>query len=256
MEAPATESAFPAPPERFKAFTETNLNLLKLLRERTNTSEGQALPEGTSQAEVLNDQAADSIPAFELTDLEKPHVDWVVEGGRFDMFSNPWAIVDGQPVLPQPRKSIFELPSTNGDRRPALHKLLKTLLRTWYTALGSMIEHIPVDDTVPTPFLEDAHYMNEIGYCFLDIVNGFRPLQARENLEQQLLKQLRERRDETQRIHQCDVISKNIADLRSQVLAAKYRAGTSSSADDSKSAGDGFTQATPEDVFNWAEQVG
>jgi len=121
MEAPATESAFPAPPERFKAFTETNLNLLKLLRERTNTSEGQALPEGTSQAEVLNDQAADSIPAFELTDLEKPHVDWVVEGGRFDMFSNPWAWTGSQYFPSQGRASLNSHPRTGIDDLPFIN---------------------------------------------------------------------------------------------------------------------------------------
>lgn len=66
----------------------------------------------------------------------------------------------------------------NPDQRDALHKMLKTILRGWYTVLGSLTEHLPVDNHVLSPWDEEVHFMNSIGTSFMNVVNSYRPLQV------------------------------------------------------------------------------
>lgn len=64
------------------------------------------------------------------------------------------------------------------DKRTSLHKMLKTILHMWYTVLGSVTEHFPLDDSVMDRSHDEAIFMKEVARSFLDVVNSFRPLQA------------------------------------------------------------------------------
>ena len=56
--------------------------------------------------------------------------------------------------------------------------MLRTILHSFYDLLGAVSENIPVDDSLNTAYQEDAMFMSEIAYSFLDIVNSYRPMQA------------------------------------------------------------------------------
>lgn len=79
------DNPFPRPPERFKLFTPRNVGLLKTLRERTGTNVLEPLPQDRTQAEILEGENLDGVPE-DLTELEPPRVDWIVEGGRYEVF--------------------------------------------------------------------------------------------------------------------------------------------------------------------------
>ena len=77
---------FPSPPSHYTNHTAHNLELLSLLRERT---EGQRSSELT-QFEILSDQ--NDVPEWPLTSLEKPRVDWIREEGYYDVFGDRWFV--------------------------------------------------------------------------------------------------------------------------------------------------------------------
>ncbi len=98
--------------------------------------------------------------------------------------------------------------------------MLRTVLHSFYNLLGAVSEHIPVDDRVSTAYEEDAMFMSEVAYSFMDMVNSYRPLQvslsiwhdcarltplrqARVTLEELLIKQLNDRHEETKQINEC-----------------------------------------------------
>ncbi|KAG8863077.1 Mediator of RNA polymerase II transcription subunit 7 [Tulasnella sp. 330] len=263
MEVPQDYESYPVPPARFKSFTDANLKHLKLVRERTRTTIHEPLPEGTTQADILNDQPPESIPDFDVSVLERPRIDWILEGGRFEMFNDPWPIYEGRPTLPEPTMPDVVPRPPGVDQREALHKMLETILRGWYTVLGSLTEHLPVNDTALTPWDEDIHFMNSIGISFMNAVNSYRPLQARTSLEELLMKQLRERRAETKLIHErCDAIETNLATLRAQAQAVREQADTTRNLvvdnlhrRQPATVANPNGEATIEDVFNWAQDI-
>jgi MED7 protein len=77
---------FPSPPSNYKHYTAHNIDLLSLLRERT---EGQDASE-SSQHEILSDQT--DVPEWPLTSLEKPRVDWIREEGHYSVFGDTWFV--------------------------------------------------------------------------------------------------------------------------------------------------------------------
>jgi mediator of RNA polymerase II transcription subunit 7 len=77
---------FPSPPSHYTNYTAHNLQLLSLLRERT---EGHSASELT-QVEILSDQ--NDVPEWPLTSLEKPRVDWIREEGHYNVFGDTWAV--------------------------------------------------------------------------------------------------------------------------------------------------------------------
>ena len=77
---------FPSPPSHYTNYTTHNLQLLSLLKERT---EGQNASEST-QTEMLSDQK--DVPEWPLTSLEKPRVDWIREEGHYNVFGDTWFV--------------------------------------------------------------------------------------------------------------------------------------------------------------------
>lgn len=79
---------FPSPPTQYNRYTQRNLELLALLRERTATSLHDAVQDG--QHAILSDQA--DVPEWDLTELEPPRADWIVEEGGYDTFGDRWPV--------------------------------------------------------------------------------------------------------------------------------------------------------------------
>ncbi|KAG8936084.1 Mediator of RNA polymerase II transcription subunit 7 [Tulasnella sp. 418] len=239
---------FPEPPPRFKLFSKENIQALQLLRERTNTTKHGDLPAGTTQQDILSDQS--SIPDISLLDLEPPRLDWVLEGGAYYCYSDYWTIQNGHPFLPSTHLETM-FPKLEADQRDNLHTMLRTILRTYYVALGSITEHSLLDVAATPVYSDELDYMIGVALNFQKCVNDIRPLQAQETLEQVLIKQLQDRRQETQAIHnKCDEIEESLASLKA--LAAKIGSSTKATAIEPTPSD---VKETSNDPLSWALSV-
>ena len=82
---------FPSPPSHYTRYTQHNLKLLGLLKERAgSTSEQQQ--QVPNQHLVLSDQK--DVPEWDLTLLEKPRVDWILEepNAYYDVYGDRWFV--------------------------------------------------------------------------------------------------------------------------------------------------------------------
>lgn len=77
---------FPSPPSHYKNYTNHNIQLLSLLRERIGDADLSAV----NQYEVLADQQ--DVPEWPLAQLEKPRVDWIMEEGHYSVFGETWYV--------------------------------------------------------------------------------------------------------------------------------------------------------------------
>ncbi|KAF9514201.1 hypothetical protein BS47DRAFT_1343289, partial [Hydnum rufescens UP504] len=185
---------FPSPPSQYKLYTKTNLALLSLLRARTDTSVHDELSL-EKQREVLADQSQ----------------------GGYETFGDLWPVhPERHPTLEE--GGITRLYPKGTDHRPALQKLLQTLLLEYHSLVGALL--IP-----PPPILPDvpqeplwAKHIDWIGLVALNMVaavNELRPIQARGTLELARKNQLAARREETRAIHaKCDALTATLATLR------------------------------------------
>lgn len=76
---------FPSPPAHYNNYTDRNLELLALLKER-------AVPynEDINQNDILSDQT--DVPSWPLVSLQPPRVDWMLEDGHYDVFGDRWFV--------------------------------------------------------------------------------------------------------------------------------------------------------------------
>lgn len=88
---PEVENPFPSPPDRYKLFTDQNISLLKTLRERTQTKLHDPVPPSIQQSTLEGEPNLDDAPE-DLTVLERPRYDWIIEGGRYSMYANIWKV--------------------------------------------------------------------------------------------------------------------------------------------------------------------
>lgn len=77
---------FPSPPSHYKNYTNHNIQLLTLLRERV----GDVDLSSVNQYEVLSDQQ--DVPDRPLAQLEKPRADWVKEEGHYSVYGDVWYV--------------------------------------------------------------------------------------------------------------------------------------------------------------------
>jgi mediator of RNA polymerase II transcription subunit 7 len=79
---------FPSPPSHYTNYTTHNLNLLRVLKERSSQPESSS----AQQHEILQDQT--DVPDWPLTQLEKPRVDWILDDpeGCYDVFGDRWFV--------------------------------------------------------------------------------------------------------------------------------------------------------------------
>ncbi|KAK7694985.1 hypothetical protein QCA50_002173 [Cerrena zonata] len=74
---------FPSPPSHYKNYTNHNIQLLSLLRERTEDVDLTSV----NQYDVLSDQQ--DVPDWPLSQLEKPRVDWITEKDTTLLMAKP-----------------------------------------------------------------------------------------------------------------------------------------------------------------------
>lgn len=79
---------FPSPPSHYTRYTQHNLKLLALLKERAETDSDPP----TNQHIALSDQK--DVPEWDLTLLEKPRVDWILEepNAYYDVYGDRWFV--------------------------------------------------------------------------------------------------------------------------------------------------------------------
>lgn len=80
---------FPSPPSHYAKYTAHNLRLLALIRERSRVSSGEPI-EVPEQQKALSDQQ--DVPEWQLTQLEKPRVDWIRDEGYYTVFGQTWKV--------------------------------------------------------------------------------------------------------------------------------------------------------------------
>ena len=102
---------FPSPPSHYQKYTSHNLNLLALLKSRSQqeslkpngltNDEEKEVTDGAAkfkpltttaeqQREILHDQ--EDVPDWPLSQLEKPRVDWILEEGYYNVYGDAWFV--------------------------------------------------------------------------------------------------------------------------------------------------------------------
>ena len=206
---------FPSPPSHYQNYTAHNLKLLSLLRERAEP-EGIDLS-NVNQHAILSDQS--DVPEWPLAQLEKPRVDWILEEGHYTVFGDTWqvnlislsfsvryqtvtflCVVDqgehtiisrtrGTPTVPRRSYNRYvwnnrdaqQLTITPEDRRPALLAILRSMLVTYSSLLGSLLEP---PNTVSTASLQPewqgyVEWITVLSQNLMAAANDLRPMQVR-----------------------------------------------------------------------------
>ncbi|KAF8341294.1 MED7 protein-domain-containing protein [Cantharellus anzutake] len=205
---------FPSPSSYYKLYTEHNLNLLHLLRTRTSTSVHDPIPPEAQQHQSLFDQS--QVPPWDLTTLERPRADWIVEEGNYETFGDFWPIPERHPTLEE--GGIQQLYKAGNDHREDLHKMLRTILVTYHRLVGALL--IPPHPVAQEPeWVQHMEWIRIVTLNMVAAVNELRPVQARETLKTALRTQLESRRQQTKYIHaKCDELSEQLASLKSLTL--------------------------------------
>lgn len=81
---------FTFPPSQYRRYTKRNLVLLDLLRTRTETKLHDEIPLD-EQYRILADQGEPAVE-WDLTHLEPPRIDWIVEDGGYEAFGDFWPV--------------------------------------------------------------------------------------------------------------------------------------------------------------------
>ncbi|KAF9270002.1 hypothetical protein L218DRAFT_1071500 [Marasmius fiardii PR-910] len=241
---------FPSPPSHYNNYSNHNLNLLALLKERVED------PYTANQQQVLSDQP--DVPEWPLTQLEKPRVDWIIEDEEpyYDVFGDRWYVKDRIPSLAELGGTQLYPADPSIDRRPALQSVLRSMLVTYSSLTSSLLTPPPTtSSTAPPAWRQHVEWLTVLAQNLMAAANDLRPVQARVHLELMMKRQLELRREETNILHRkCDELETKLAQLRASVNDLKQ--------------GDNHTkQATPaevispeprltaEDVYRWAEEV-
>ncbi|CDO74436.1 hypothetical protein BN946_scf184972.g3 [Trametes cinnabarina] len=196
---------FPSPPSHYTRYTDHNLRLLKLLRERVGED---ADLYSINQYEVLSDQT--DVPDWPLAQLEKPRVDWILEEGHYTRYH---ALTVLGARLDQIKEKIPSLSELGGhqlypadpsvDRRPALRSILRSMLVTYSKLLDALLLPPPTASSadIEPEWKRHVEWINVLAQNIMAAANDLRPVQARNNLELMMRRQLELRREETQSIH-------------------------------------------------------
>lgn len=82
---------FTFPPSQYRRYTKRNLVLLELLRTRSSTSLHNDIPLN-EQNKALEDQLPGDPLEWDLTTLERPKIDWIIEDGGYEAFGEFWPV--------------------------------------------------------------------------------------------------------------------------------------------------------------------
>ncbi|KAK6354821.1 Mediator of RNA polymerase II transcription subunit 7 [Orbilia brochopaga] len=174
-----TASAFPAPPPFFKNFTPENQAKLKELQRASNRAED----DGGASSQQLPPELVCLIPP-------KPPTE-----GQYRSFGDAWNIPDRLPTLKELNiPQLFPEPSDesyNVDRAQELRRLCKSLLLNYLELVGIM-------GMAPEEFEEKVYHLRIHLINIHQLINEYRPHQARETLISMMEEQLERSRQETE----------------------------------------------------------
>ncbi|TDL28219.1 hypothetical protein BD410DRAFT_782189 [Rickenella mellea] len=242
---------FPSPPSHYKNYTSRNLELLGLLKSRSELS-----AEEKDQQTILSDQS--DVPDWPLVDLEKPRVDWIIEEGSYTVYGDTWFVKENVPSLGELGGRQLYPADPTVDRRPALVSILRTLLATFSSLLSSVLAPPPTaTSNDPPDWQRHIEWMTVMGQNIMSAANDLRPVQARDNLESLMKRQLELRRQETQNIHlKCNALETRLAELKSAASHPPVdRSPDSANYLNQKNSKPEDEHASLADMHAWAEQV-
>ncbi|OSC97235.1 hypothetical protein PYCCODRAFT_1377608 [Trametes coccinea BRFM310] len=246
---------FPSPPSHYTRYTDHNLRLLKLLRERLGED---ADLYSINQYEVLSDQT--DVPDWPLAQLEKPRVDWILEEGYYTVFGDTWFVKEKIPSLAELGGHQLYPADPSVDRRPALRSILRSMLVTYSKLLDALLLPPPTASSadVEPEWKRHVEWINVLAQNVMAAANDLRPVQARNNLELMMRRQLELRREETKSIHaKCDTLEAQLAALRQASQTASYAPAVPSTAGPAQVSRllSPTHEVTLSDVLSWAEEV-
>lgn len=245
---------FPSPPSHYTRYTNHNLRLLELLKERAGDGVDIA---ALNQYDVLSNQT--DVPEWSIATLEKPRVDWILEDGHYTVFGDTWPVKETIPSLAELGGHQLYPQDPSVDRRPALRSILRSLLVTYSKLLSSLLAPPPTNSSEgEVEWKQHLEWINILAQNIMAAANDLRPVQARGNLELMMRRQLELRREETKTIHsKCDSLEAQLVELRQAAQAN----GSASSAGANQSAVALPAQLldpnkmSNEDVLRWAEEI-
>ncbi|KAI0649935.1 MED7 protein-domain-containing protein [Trametes meyenii] len=245
---------FPSPPSHYSRYSDLNLRLLDLLRERAGPD---ADLYALNQYEVLSDQT--DVPDWPLAQLEKPRADWILEEGHYTVFGDTWFIKEKIPSLAELGGHQLYPSDPSVDRRPALRAILRSILVTYSKLLSALLLPPPTSSSaeVEPEWKRHLEWINVLAQNIMAAANDLRPVQARGNLELMMRRQLELRKEETKQIHtKCDALEAQLAELRLASQGGALLAGPSVARP--------VLKPTPQlhlndvsmgDVLSWAEEI-
>ncbi|KZT30742.1 hypothetical protein NEOLEDRAFT_1053088 [Neolentinus lepideus HHB14362 ss-1] len=241
---------FPSPPSHYTRYTNHNLKLLSLLKER-------AMAEDLSQVnqnEVLVDQ--NDVPEWPLAELEKPRVDWILDEGSYTVFGDTWFVKETIPSLAELGGHQLYPADPSVDRRPALLAITRSMLVTYSNLLSALlVPPPPPTSNEPPEWHRHVEWLNILAQNIMAAANDLRPVQARASLELMMQRQLELRRQETQALHEkCSELEAKLAELNNSVRpTTSPLMGTDTQMSDTSET---TNEVTVEDVLRWAEEIG
>ncbi|KAF3936928.1 hypothetical protein ABW19_dt0207276 [Dactylella cylindrospora] len=176
-----TASAFPAPPQFYKNFTAENQAKLKELRGASSQN----------SEDLTQEDASNALPP-ELLCLIPPKAP---TEGQYRSFGDTWNIPDRLPTLKELNiPQLFPEPSDesyNIDRAQELRRLCKSLLLNYLELVGIM-------GVTPGEFEEKVYHLRIHMINIHQLINEYRPHQARETLISMMEEQLERSKQETE----------------------------------------------------------
>ncbi|KAM5545901.1 hypothetical protein V8D89_000027 [Ganoderma adspersum] len=244
---------FPSPPSHYTRYTNHNLKLLELLKDRASDDADIA---ALNQYDVLSDQT--DVPEWSIATLEKPRVDWILEEGHYTVFGDTWFVKETIPSLAELGGHQLYPQDPSVDRRPALRSILRSLLVTYSKLLSSLLAPPPTSSSESdAEWKQHLEWINILAQNIMAAANDLRPVQARGNLELMMRRQLELRIEDTRTIHsKCDSLEAQLAELRqaAQGLGSASSAGASHAVAPPMQLPDP-NEMSNEDVLRWAEEV-
>jgi mediator of RNA polymerase II transcription subunit 7 len=189
-EKPHTKANFPIPPPFYKHFTKDNLAQLRQIR-KEKTATQPTTDNGTSITEQSKELDIATLPA-ELCYLVPPPPPadgkWRTFGAQHDLHAPDPSLEDAGIEVLYPSD-----PSVKLNPQPHLISLARSLLTTFLTLTGALSEN-------PAAYLESVTHLKTIVTNMHDLINHYRPHQARETLILMLEERIEKMRGEIRAI--------------------------------------------------------
>lgn len=171
-EKPQTKANFPVPPPFFKHFTKDNIAQLRQIRKDNGASQSTEGAENTTSEDSKDIDIAALPPNLRYLVPPPPPSDgkWRTFGAQHDLHAPDPSLEDsGIEVL------FPSAPAVKLNPQPYLLSLARSLLTTFLSLTGALSED-------PTQYLDRVTDLKTIVTNMHDLINQYRPHQARETL--------------------------------------------------------------------------